>query len=194
MRLTVEIGEHAECAFADPTAIRQVYANLADNAIRHTNSAGSIVLFSERSECGTTIGVRDTGVGIAPEHLSRIFERFYRADSGRARDTGGTGLGLAIVRHLVEAHRGTSEGREHCRRRAPTVSAFFPGCGVRSLGRTAQLRTRIKPMKHESNLARGEVGPPRWRQSLHDSIRLYWFDSCPPFRSCPLDLYLSSPP
>jgi signal transduction histidine kinase/HAMP domain-containing protein len=124
VRLTVEISEGGECAFADPTAIRQVYANLADNAIRHTN-AGAIVLFSERSERGTTIGVRDTGVGIAPEHLSRIFERFYRADSGRARGSGGTGLGLAIVRHLVEAHRGrvrvlSAPGQ------GTTVSADFP--------------------------------------------------------------------
>jgi signal transduction histidine kinase len=124
VRLTVEISEGGECAFADPTAIRQVYANLADNAIRHTN-AGAIVLFSERSERGTTIGVRDTGVGIAPEHLSRIFERFYRADSGRARGSGGTGLGLAIVRHLVEAHRGrvrvlSAPGQ------GTTVSAEFP--------------------------------------------------------------------
>lgn len=106
VRLTVEIAPGATCAFADPTAVRQVYANLVDNAIRHTNAGGSIVVFSERAEGGTTIGVRDTGIGIAQEHLSRIFERFYRADSGRARDSGGTGLGLAIVRHLVEAHRG----------------------------------------------------------------------------------------
>ena len=125
VRLTLDICAGAETAFADPTAIRQVYANLADNAIRHTNAGGSIVMFSERGEHGTTIGVRDTGVGIAPEHLSRIFERFYRADSGRARDAGGTGLGLAIVRHLVEAHRGrvqvTSVVGE-----GTTVSAFFP--------------------------------------------------------------------
>jgi two-component system, OmpR family, phosphate regulon sensor histidine kinase PhoR len=125
VRLTVEISEGAECAFADPTAIRQVYANLAENAIRHTNSAGSIVLFSERSECGTMIGVRDSGVGIAPEHLSRIFERFYRADSGRARDVGGTGLGLAIVRHLVEAHRGRVKV-ESVVGNGTTVSACFP--------------------------------------------------------------------
>jgi signal transduction histidine kinase len=128
VRLGVEISEGGECAFADPTAIRQVYANLADNAIRHTNSGGAIMLFSERSERGTTIGVRDTGVGIAPEHLSRIFERFYRADSGRARDSGGTGLGLAIVRHLVEAHRG-KVNVESTVGAGTTVSAFFPDAG-----------------------------------------------------------------
>ena len=125
VRLTVAIAPGAECAFADPTAIRQVISNLVDNAIRHTNAGGTIVVFSEPVEHGTMIGVRDTGVGIAPQHLSRIFERFYRADSGRARDSGGTGLGLAIVRHLVEAHRGrvavdsvVGEGT--------TVRAFFP--------------------------------------------------------------------
>jgi signal transduction histidine kinase len=128
VRLGVEISEGGECAFADPTAIRQVYANLADNAIRHTNAGGAIILFSERSERGTTIGVRDTGVGIAPEHLSRIFERFYRADSGRARDSGGTGLGLAIVRHLVEAHRG-KVNVESTVGTGTTVSAFFPDAG-----------------------------------------------------------------
>jgi len=125
VRLTVSIAPGAECAFADPTAVRQVYANLVDNAIRHTNAGGSIVVFSERAENGTTIGVRDTGIGIAHEHLSRIFERFYRADSGRARDSGGTGLGLAIVRHLVEAHRGTVSVQS-----TPgvgtVVTAFFP--------------------------------------------------------------------
>ena len=128
VRLTVEICAGAESAFADPTAIRQVYANLAENAIRHTNSGGSIVLFSERSERGTTIGVRDSGIGIAPEHLSRIFERFYRADSGRARDSGGTGLGLAIVRHLVEAHRGRVKV-ESVVGQGTTVSALFPDAG-----------------------------------------------------------------
>jgi signal transduction histidine kinase len=99
-----------------------------DNAIRHTNAGGSIVMFGERGERGTTIGVRDTGVGIAPEHLSRIFERFYRADSGRARDAGGTGLGLAIVRHLVEAHRGRVQVTS-VTGQGTTVTAFFPDAG-----------------------------------------------------------------
>ncbi len=125
VRLMVSINEDAERAFADPTAIRQVFANLMENAIRHTNGGGAVIAFSERSECGVTIGVRDTGSGIAAEHLSRIFERFYRADSARARDSGGTGLGLAIVRHLVEAHRGRVSVKS-VMGTGTTVSAIFP--------------------------------------------------------------------
>jgi signal transduction histidine kinase len=129
VRLTVEIAPGAECAFADPTAVRQVFANLVDNAIRYTNVGGQVVVFSENANRGTAIGVRDTGIGIAPEHLSRIFERFYRADSGRARDAGGTGLGLAIVRHLVEAHRGTVSVQSTAGA-GTTVTAVFPRAGA----------------------------------------------------------------
>jgi signal transduction histidine kinase len=99
-----------ERVYADPTAIRQVLSNLAENALRHT-STGQVVVFTERAAAeddgsGTWVGVRDSGTGIPPEHLGRIFERFYRADPGRSREAGGTGLGLAIVKHLVEAHGG----------------------------------------------------------------------------------------
>ncbi len=96
---------------ADPDALRQVFTNLFDNALRHTQPGGRINVSAEPAAGEVTIAVTDTGSGIAAEHLPRIFERFYRADPGRSRDEGGTGLGLAIVKHLVEAHGGRVEAR-----------------------------------------------------------------------------------
>ena len=105
LSLEIDIADHVTIE-ADRTAVRQIMANLVDNAIRHTES-GSVTMFAERAHEEVRFGVRDTGIGISPVHLGRIFERFYRVDSGRARKRGGTGLGLAIVKHLAEAHGGT---------------------------------------------------------------------------------------
>jgi signal transduction histidine kinase len=99
------LPEGGERAYCDPTAVRQILSNLSQNALRHTTT-GEVELFSRPETDGTWIGMRDTGSGIAAEHLPRIFERFYRADPGRSREMGGTGLGLSIVRHLAEAHGG----------------------------------------------------------------------------------------
>ena len=90
---------------ADPTDVAVALDNLLDNAIHYTES-GSIRAAVTVSEGDVTIRVTDTGRGIAPEHLSRIFERFYRVDEGRSRDRGGTGLGLALVRHVAERNGG----------------------------------------------------------------------------------------
>jgi signal transduction histidine kinase len=104
--LGIEIAPDSTHVWADPTALRQVLTNLVDNAVRHTNE-GSVTVFARRvAGGGVAIGVSDTGIGIPPEHLPRIFERFYRVDAGRSRSEGGTGLGLAIVKHLVEGHGG----------------------------------------------------------------------------------------
>ncbi|MBL8997037.1 MAG: HAMP domain-containing protein [Gemmatimonadales bacterium] len=124
LTLAAEIARDAGTVYADATALRQVLGNLVDNGVRHTPS-GSVTLFSERDPRGVRIGVRDTGVGIAPAHLSRIFERFYRVDPGRSREQGGTGLGLAIVRHLVEAHGGRVTA-ESALGRGTTITVFFP--------------------------------------------------------------------
>ena len=103
--------------------------NLADNAVRHTTT-GHVAIFSRlREDGGVTVGVRDTGSGIAPNHLSRIFERFYRVDPGRSRDVGGTGLGLSIVKHLVEAHGGSVRA-ESTVGVGTTISREFPGGGI----------------------------------------------------------------
>ncbi|MFN2566115.1 MAG: sensor histidine kinase, partial [Gemmatimonadaceae bacterium] len=123
LRLVSEAGRGAR-VYADPTALRQVLCNLVENAVRYT-ATGAVTVSAEEGPSGTWVRVRDTGVGIAPEHLSRIFERFYRVDAARSRSEGGTGLGLAIVKHLVEAHG----GRVHAESepgRGTTVSAFFP--------------------------------------------------------------------
>ena len=90
----------------DPDALRQILSNLFDNSLRHTPRGGSVTIWAAPAGEGVVVEVRDTGSGIGPEHLPRIFERFYRADPGRSRDQGGTGLGLSIVKHLVEAHDG----------------------------------------------------------------------------------------
>jgi two-component system phosphate regulon sensor histidine kinase PhoR len=91
---------------ADPQAIEHVLINLLDNAVKYTPANGSIVVTGGRDGSRCVLTVKDTGVGIAPKHLSRIFERFYRVDPGRSRDTGGTGLGLSIVKHLMGAMGG----------------------------------------------------------------------------------------
>jgi two-component system sensor histidine kinase BaeS len=97
---------------ADPGRLRQALGNLVANALRYTPAGGQITLSAFAAEDGrATITVGDTGAGIAAEHLPHIFDRFYRADSSRSRETGGSGLGLAITRHLVEAHGGTIEAR-----------------------------------------------------------------------------------
>jgi signal transduction histidine kinase len=91
---------------ADAERIRQALRNLLTNALHHTPPDGSITISAQPVESEIEIRVRDTGEGIAPEHLPNLFERFYRADVSRSRATGGAGLGLAIVKQLVEAHGG----------------------------------------------------------------------------------------
>jgi signal transduction histidine kinase len=118
------VPANAQIAYADRTAIRQILANLVENAIRHT-AHGVVTVFSEPDPAGTWIGVRDTGEGISDEHLTRIFERFYRADAGRSREQGGTGLGLAIVRHMAEAHGGRVRAFSRIGE-GTSIAVFFP--------------------------------------------------------------------
>lgn len=116
----------AETIFADRTAVEQILFNLVENALRHTGAGGRITIETVRTDRGVNLIVKDTGSGIPPEHLPRIFERFYRADAGRSREAGGTGLGLAIVRHLVEAHEGNVTA-ESAVGSGTTIRIFFPG-------------------------------------------------------------------
>ena len=93
--------------FADREAIHQVFANLIDNAMKYGRSGGRIELGARAANRGIEFYVRDFGAGISSEHLSRLFERFYRVDKARSRESGGTGLGLAIAKHIMRAHGGS---------------------------------------------------------------------------------------
>ncbi|UJL45037.1 PAS domain S-box protein [Virgibacillus sp. NKC19-16] len=91
---------------ADRGRIKQVFINLLDNAFHYTPENGEVLLQVDATEEYVHIQVADTGIGIEQKLLTRIFERFYRVDKARSRNTGGTGLGLAIVKHIVEVHNG----------------------------------------------------------------------------------------
>jgi signal transduction histidine kinase/HAMP domain-containing protein len=127
--LSAEIPPATARVHADPMAFRQVLSNLVENAVRYTRE-GNVTLRTRLGARGVWVDVLDTGVGIAPEHLPRIFERFYRVDAGRSREQGGTGLGLAIVRHMVEAHGGRVESASVVGR-GTTISVLFPGADGR---------------------------------------------------------------
>ncbi len=92
-------------AYADRSRIGQVLTNLIDNAIKYGSEGGKVTVEFETEKDHVNVSVRDDGPGIEPEHLKRIFERFYRIEKSRSKDRGGTGLGLAIVKHIIEAHR-----------------------------------------------------------------------------------------
>ncbi|SEI06000.1 PAS/PAC sensor signal transduction histidine kinase [Halobacillus karajensis] len=91
----------------DSSRLKQVFMNLLTNAINYTGGEGEVLLEFREEKDSVVISVSDNGVGIPQEEISRIFERFYRVDKARSRNSGGTGLGLAIVKHIVEAHHGT---------------------------------------------------------------------------------------
>jgi two-component system, OmpR family, phosphate regulon sensor histidine kinase PhoR len=91
---------------ADADRLQQVFFNLADNAIKYGKSGGCVTVGARDTGDKTEVFVADDGPGIPPDSLGRVFERFYRVDRARSRETGGTGLGLAIVKHIVQAHGG----------------------------------------------------------------------------------------
>lgn len=106
IRLVVEPS--AERVLADRRALEHVLSNLVDNAVKYCGPGSEVRLAANQHDERTArVSVSDTGPGIEPQHLPRLFERFYRVDAGRSRDIGGTGLGLAIVKHLVEAMQGS---------------------------------------------------------------------------------------
>ncbi len=106
--------------------VEQAVTNLLDNAIKHSDRQARVMVRARRNASGVLIEVTDTGIGIAPEHQQRIFERFYRVDRARSREHGGTGLGLAIVKHIAQAHAGDVSVRSTVRH-GSTFTLRLPG-------------------------------------------------------------------
>jgi two-component system phosphate regulon sensor histidine kinase PhoR len=117
----------------DEERLGQVFSNLLDNAIKYTPDHGTITLAAEVVQDMVEVRVEDTGIGIPPQDLPRIFERFYRVDKARSRELGGTGLGLAIVKHLVEGHGGSVSVES------------LPGQGTRFLVRLPTTAAPVRP-------------------------------------------------
>jgi len=109
VKLKIEGESHKVWVYADWQRINQVMTNLISNAIKHSQDDGEVVVSFESSKKNVVTSVRDSGEGIPPEHLARIFERFYRVDKSRSREKGGTGLGLAIVKHILDGHNSKPE-------------------------------------------------------------------------------------
>ncbi len=102
--LSLEATPRVDLVGAEPE-LASAFGNLVSNAIRYTPAGGSVRLLWQEGAEGAVLVVEDTGVGIAPEHIDRLTERFYRVDRGRSRESGGTGLGLAIVKHALARHQ-----------------------------------------------------------------------------------------
>lgn len=99
--------ETSQRVLADRDAIHHVFGNLLENAVKYGGSGNRVILGARAVEDGVEFYVQDFGAGIPSEHLPRLFERFYRVDKARSRESGGTGLGLSIAKHIVLAHGGT---------------------------------------------------------------------------------------
>ncbi len=106
VRLVTRIGPGAEIVRGDPRRLEQAVQNLAANALRHTPAGGEVVIECDLDGGDAVIAVRDSGEGIAPEHLAHVFDRFYKADASRSGSSTGSGLGLSIVKAIVERHGG----------------------------------------------------------------------------------------
>jgi signal transduction histidine kinase len=106
IRLSLEASDMLTPTTVDPDRIEQVLRNLLTNALHYTPEGGRVTVSVVPDGGSITVAVTDTGPGIPPENLPRLFDRFYRVDRSRTRSTGGSGLGLAIVKQLVEAQGG----------------------------------------------------------------------------------------
>ena len=147
--LVSEIAPDRCLVAGDPARLQQIVWNLLSNAAKFTPAGGTITLRVRRDAASVVIEVSDTGIGIAPELLTRVFDRFWQADGSTTRVHGGLGLGLALVRHLVELHGGEVGAHSDGNGRGSTFMVRLPA-------RSAELTPRLAPAPAHQPV---DVGP-----------------------------------
>ena len=123
--VTLRLSGQSACLPGIPQLLSGIVTNLCDNAVKYNRPGGEVEVTVEDAPTAVTLTVRDNGIGIPPEHQSRVFERFYRVDKSRSKAVGGTGLGLSIVKHAVMIHHGTIR-LESIPGAGTTITVSFP--------------------------------------------------------------------
>jgi CheY-like chemotaxis protein len=144
--LTVNLPRESVDLNADATRLSQIISNLLNNAAKYTEKGGHIWLSAERNDGRVAISVRDTGIGLAPEHLSHIFEMFSQVSPALERSQGGLGIGLALVRGLTELHHGTIEAHSSGPGMGSEFIVRLPVLDVRPAASPAGAQPEEKPV------------------------------------------------
>jgi histidine kinase len=132
--LTIDLPVDLPEIQVDADRLSQVLFNLVGNALQYTPAGGQVTVAAQRQGDEVLVSVQDTGIGIAAEHLSHVFDRFYRADRSRARVSGGSGIGLTIAKHLIEAHGGRIWVESPGDGKGSTFAFTLPACSTRPSG------------------------------------------------------------
>ena len=159
--LKVSIRDWAGVVSGDPDRLQQIVWNLLSNAVKFTPKGGDVEISVDRIDSRAEITVRDTGMGISPEFLPHVFDRFRQADASMTRTQGGLGLGLSIVRQLVELHGGTVSARSDGENQGATFTVSLPLTAVREHPRWHQVGSTM-----DLELTSGVTAPSRERPSL----------------------------
>jgi PAS domain S-box-containing protein len=158
VRLVIDVDPQIGETVLDPDRVQQIVWNLLSNAVRFTPRGGRVSVVADRTASGIVVAVKDTGAGIAAEHLAHVFERFMQVDASTTRAHGGLGLGLAIVRHLVEAHGGSVQAGSAGLGQGATFTVKLP---IRALAARGEQRRTSEPPASDpgAGVAATEGGP-----------------------------------
>ncbi len=168
----IDLGPRAFPVMGDPNRLQQIFWNLFSNAVKFTPKQGQVRVKLENQDSKLCVSVTDTGIGIKPEFLPYIFDRFRQADGSTTRSQGGLGLGLAIVRHLTDLHRGAVEVQSEGDGRGATFTITLP------IAQPATMKTSV----HDSAVQVATNGSPKMNGNVLAGLRILVVDDEPDSR------------